>query len=125
MKPSLTLAAVAAFFALAACNGGSTSASDAANEAAANAAAEAKATPMPPMIKENKIYRCKDNSVVYVDFMNDDMTVNLRTAKDGLPTVLKAPAAGEPFVSGETTLTGKGASITLARPGKPSQSCKA
>lgn len=122
IKHSLPFAAVAALLALAACGEKTTTTADG-NEAAANSAA--MATPLPPMIKANKIYRCKDNSVVYVDFMNDDTTVNLRTAKDGAPTVLKAPAVGEPFTSGETTLTGNGPTVTIAMPGKGSQSCKA
>ena len=120
MKRSLPLAALAATLALAAC-GGNSSNTSAGNDAAANVTAPA---PKLLMIKASKIYRCKDNSVAYVDFMSDDQTANLKTTKDGKPTVLKAEKAGDPFKDGETSLTGNGDQVTLALPGKGSQSCK-
>jgi len=68
----------------------------------------------PPMIKSSHSYRCKDNSLIFVDFMTDDMTATFKPAKDGEITTLKAPAAGEPYVSadGAKTVTGSGTAIT-------------
>ena len=48
-------------------------ADDDANRVAANANVE-----LPPSIASSKIYRCKDNSVVYVDWMSDNKTANVR-----------------------------------------------
>ena len=82
---------------------------------------------LPPAIAHSKIYRCKDNSVVYIDWLADNKSANLRTEKSGTPTQLVAPATGEPMVAEGYSLTGTGdaSSVTLARPGKGSQSCKA
>jgi hypothetical protein len=82
---------------------------------------------LPPSIAHSKIYRCKDNSVVYIDWLSDDKSANLRTDRNAPPTQLVAPEAGQPMVAEGYSLTGTGAgsSVTLSRPGKGSQSCKA
>jgi hypothetical protein len=69
----------------------------------------------PPMIKSSHNYRCKDNSLISVDFMTDDKTANLKLGKEGPSTQLVAPEAGQPFVSadGTQTITGTGANITF------------
>ena len=87
----------------------------------------AKAAPVevPLMIQASRTYRCKDNSLVYIDFMNDQKTANFRADKGGPPTVLKAEAAGQPFKAEGYSASGSGETITLERPGKGSQSCKA
>ena len=90
--------------------------------------ATAKPVELPPALIASKTYRCKDNSVVYIDFFAGDKQANLRTAKDGTPTQLKAEQGGQPLVAdGGYSLTGTATSseITLAQPGKASQSCKA
>ena len=80
---------------------------------------------LPPSIAASKIYRCKDNSVVYIDWLSDNKSANVRTERNGPPTHLVAPAEGEPMVAEGFSLTGTGAdsSVTLTRPGKGSQSC--
>jgi hypothetical protein len=82
---------------------------------------------LPPSIAASKIYRCKDNSIVYIDWLSDRKSANVRTDRNGPPTHLVAPAEGEPMVAEGFSLTGTGAasSVTLTRPGKGSQSCKA
>ena len=82
---------------------------------------------LPPSILHSKIYRCKDNSVVYIDWLSDNKSANVRTEKNGTPTNVVAPAAGEAMVAEGYSLTGTGeaSSVTLTRPGKGSQSCKA
>ena len=94
---------------------------------AANAAANTAPVVLPPAIAHSKIYRCKDNSVVYIDWLSDNKSANVRTEKNGTPTNVVAPAAGEPMVAEGYSLTGTGEapSVTLTRPGKGSQSCKA
>jgi len=84
----------------------------------------ANAAPPPPMpmIKESHTYRCKDNSLIFLDFMTDNVTVNFKSDREGPVTVLKAPTAGEAFVSedGSKTLTGSGTEVTFN-----GQACKA
>ena len=91
------------------------------------AAELAKAPPvaLPPSIKATATLRCKDNSLVYIDFLSGDKMVNLRTEKEGAPVVLTAPAAGDPMVADGYSMTGTPKSVTLTQPGKPSQTCKA
>ncbi|MBA3510784.1 hypothetical protein [Sphingomonas sp.] len=80
---------------------------------------------LPPSISASKIYRCKDNSIVYIDWLSDNKSANVRTERNGPPTHVVAPAEGEPMVAEGFSLTGTGAgsSVTLTRPGKGSQSC--
>ena len=57
-------------------------------------------------------------------FFEGDKQAVVKTAKDGTPTTLKAPNAGEPYVAdGGWKLTGGPNTITLEAPGKGSQSC--
>lgn len=83
---------------------------------------------LPPAIAASKTYRCKDNSIVSVDWLADGTTANLRGG-EGEPAVqLKAAEAGQPLTAdGGYSLTGTAdaSSVTLARPGKGSQACKA
>jgi len=80
------------------------------------AAELANAAPVeaPPMIKTSHSYRCKDNSLIFVDFMTDDKTASFKSTKEGAITVLRATEAGKPYVSadGKTTVTGAGNAIT-------------
>ena len=91
-----------------------------------NVAANA-AVVLPPSIVGSKIYRCKDNSVVYIDWLSDNKSANIRGDRNGPATNVVAPLAGEPMVAEGYSLTGTaaGSSVTLTRPDKGSQSCKA
>jgi hypothetical protein len=84
--------------------------------------ANAAPVELPPMLKLSKQYRCKDNSLIFVDFMTDDKTANFKSSKDGPVTVLKAAEAGQPYKSedGSKTVAGQGDTITYN-----GQSCKA
>ncbi|WP_298674643.1 hypothetical protein [uncultured Sphingomonas sp.] len=80
---------------------------------------------LPPSIKAEKTFRCKDNSLVYVTFFQGNKQVFVKAKKDATPTVLKAAKDGEPLVAeGGWKLTGDTAHITLDQPGKGSQTCK-
>jgi hypothetical protein len=88
--------------------------------------AHAKPVELPPSIAATKTFRCKDNSVVYVDFYSDGKSAGLHTKKDGAPTMLKGPAAGEPMVAdGGYAVTGTATAPTIAvtLPSKPKQDC--
>jgi len=83
---------------------------------------------LPPSIVASKIYRCADNNVVYVDYLSDNKSANIRAKVDGEPTNVTAPEAGKPMTGAAGySLTGSptGATATIAVPGHPSQSCKA
>ncbi|KQN04766.1 hypothetical protein ASE85_07150 [Sphingobium sp. Leaf26] len=125
MKHYLPLIAVASVALLSACNkndepevvGG---------PADPMAAQLANAAPveLPPSVKANKQFRCKDNSLIFVDYMSDDKTALLRTEKGGTATSLKAAEAGQPFTAeGGYEVKGSGDDVTIAIPGKGAQAC--
>ncbi|MEO6256634.1 MAG: hypothetical protein ABIO69_07485 [Sphingomicrobium sp.] len=93
----------------------------------ANEISNAAPVELPPSIAASKIYRCKDNSVVYIDWLSDNKSANVRSDKNGTPTNLVAPEAGKAMVAEGYSLSGTATagSVTLSRPGKGSQSCKA
>lgn len=81
---------------------------------------------LPPSIVASKIYRCADNKVLYVDYLSDNKSANIRTDKDGTPTQVTAPDAGkEMTAAGGYSLTGTADAKTakIAIPGHPSQTC--
>ena len=82
---------------------------------------------MPPAIVASKIYRCKDNSLVYIDWLAGDTTADIRTEQGGTPTVLKADAAGGALKAEGFSLIGlpSAKTVTLTRPDKGEQACKA
>lgn len=82
----------------------------------------------PPMIQKQDEYRCKDNSLITVQFMTNN-TVQVRTAEGAPFTILSAPAAegneaapADTYTSadGKATLSGSGETVTFN-----GQSCKA
>lgn len=135
MTKPISLIALGAALLLAACNSEDHTIvqkgpPDPLGEEAANAA------PPPPLpsIAASKTYRCSgSNEVVEVDWMElggKAAAANIRVGKDVIaPMVLSAPAEGTgPYADAAgVSLTGtkEGNSITLARPGKPSATCKA
>jgi hypothetical protein len=83
---------------------------------------------LPPSIVSSKIYRCADNKVVYVDYLSDNKSANIRTDKAGTPTQVNAAEAGKPMTgpagySLDGTSSAK--SVKIAVPGHPSQTCNA
>lgn len=97
----------------------------------AEALANAAPIELPPSIAASKIYRCKDNSIVYIDWLRDasgkPAGANFRAEKNAAPVQLKAAEEGKPFTAEGYSLTGSAGagSVTLTRPGTGSQSCKA
>jgi len=80
---------------------------------------------LPPAMLASKSYRCKDNSLIYVDWFNDNLTANLRLKdKTTTPVNLTAPSAGAAYAGGGYELTGTAdaKSVTLAK-GGASQAC--
>ena len=83
---------------------------------------------LPPPIAASKIYRCADNKVVYVDWLADNKTANVRTDPSGTPTQVTAAEPGKPMTGPngyELSGSATAATARIAIPGHPSQSCKA
>ena len=83
---------------------------------------------LPPSIVSSKIYRCADNKIVYVDWLSDNKSANIRTDKGGSPTMVTAAEPGQPMagpagysVDGDAT----SGAVKIGIPGHPAQSCKA
>jgi hypothetical protein len=79
---------------------------------------------LPPSISASHTYRCNDNSLVFIDFMSDGMTLDLRGSKEALPNRMTAPAPGEPFIGDEATATVNNKTIVLQRYKAPSRTCR-
>jgi hypothetical protein len=119
-----TIAAVAALFALSACQ--KETVVQKGGDDMQEELATAKPVVLPPSLKSTKAYRCKDGSLAYVDLFQGDKMANVRDAESGPATKLEAPEAGKPMVAeGGYSMTVSGNSINLTRPGKGTQSCKA
>ncbi len=124
---ALPLTLVTALFALAACDT-KASREAAANDVAANQAAAQNATlaahPMPPSIRADKSFRCKDNSLAFVTFYQGDTMAMVKDTADGTPTVLKAAKGGDPLTAdGGWKMTGDEKGVSLTRPGKSAVAC--
>jgi hypothetical protein len=125
MKQYLSLIAVASVALLSACNK-SDEPEVVGGPADPMAAQLANAAPieLPPSVKANKQYRCKDNSLIFVDYMSDDKTALLRTEKTGSATTLKAAEVGQPFTAeGGFEVKGSDNDVTITVPGKSAQAC--
>ena len=126
MKLYIPLVAAAAILSLSACSKSEPEVVGGPADPMAEQLANAAPVALPPSVKVSHTYRCKDNSLIFVDFLSDDKTANLRTEKNGAPTKLTAAEAGGAFTAeGGYEVSGSGTTITASVPGKPSQSCKA
>ena len=95
--------------------------------------ANAAPVELPPSIAASKTYRCKDNSLVQIDWLAQDKGAYVH-GEGQAQTHLKpaAPVEGQPT---STDLTAEGgfvlkgnasdSTVTLTLPGKDAQSCKA
>ena len=105
MSRKIFLVAIAAAAALAGCNNQSQAETDAANEAANNAAnANVK---LPPAIVASHKYRCKDNSLVAIDWLSDGTSNSARATPEGGTVVTLAQAEADgPYTAEGASLTG-------------------
>lgn len=123
-KLPLILCAAMAVLPLTACENKAETVTSTAPDPQKEELAKAPKVALPPSIKASVTLRCKDNSLVYIDFFSGDMMAQVRTEKDGTPVMLTAPKAGDAMVAEGYSLKGTPSLVTLTRPGKPSQSCK-
>jgi hypothetical protein len=83
---------------------------------------------LPPSISASKVYRCNGNAIVYVDWLSDGKSANIRTEQNGSPTQVTAAEAGQPMTAADgysLTGTADAASVKIAVPGQSEKSCKA
>ena len=126
MTRTSLIIALAATAALAGCNEDHTIVAGGPRDDQANSAANAKVE-LPPSIAASKIYRCSgDNSVLYVDWLSDQKTANVRTEEGAGATQVTAAEAGKPLTSAsgmslEGTAGGTAVKVTLPCGG--SKSC--
>jgi hypothetical protein len=123
-------AALAAVLFLSACSGSGSE--QAAAPAPSNDAAMAEAAPvsdapvvLPPALVASRTYRCKDNSLIYVDFFGDNISADLKTEKTGAAIKLASAAPNEALSGGGYTVSGNSEQVQITQPGKAAQSCKA
>ena len=119
------LTAVAAVLMLAACNNNKQpEVIDTNPDPMANQIANAAPVELPPAVTDSGIYRCKDNSVVYIDFLGDKTQANVRTQKGGTPTQVKAEGEGKPLTGGNGfSVSGSGKTVQIAVNGGAAQTC--
>lgn len=87
--------------------------------------AAAPAVELPPMVTASRTYRCKDNSLVYIDFFNNKTAIYKTEKAATTGTVLTAPEDGQAYTAEGFSVSGNTAEISLTAPGKGTVSCKA
>ena len=127
MNITSPLLIVIAAAALAGCNEDHTIVAGGPDEGNSTTVANSNVT-LPPSISASKVYRCAGNSVVYVDWLSDGKSANVRTEQNGAPTQVTAPEAGQAMTAdGGYSLAGtaEAASVKVTVPGQSEKSCKA
>ena len=77
----------------------------------------------PPMIQASKTYRCKDQSLLYVDSYTNN-TVRVRAKKEGGEATTLTAANGQPPYTAEGwSLSGTGDQVSFTSPAKGTLSC--
>ena len=119
------LSAVAAMLVLAACNNNKEpEVIDTNPDPMANQIANAAPVELPPAVTDSAIYRCKDNSIVYVDYLGDKTQANVRTKKGGTPVHVQAEGEGKPLTGGNGfSVSGSGKTVQIAVNGGGAQTC--
>ena len=82
----------------------------------ANAGANATVT-LPPAIAAQKAYRCKDNSLVYVDWYSDG-SARVKNARNEAGTQIPAPPEGNVAEAAPSPLQGSAQSESITYQGK-------
>jgi len=85
--------------------------------------ANAAPVELPPAMTASITFRCKDNSLTYVDFFKGNTQANLHLQKGSTPIVLKAAKDGDPLTGNGYTLTGNQDAIKLTKPDGTTLDC--
>lgn len=77
----------------------------------------------PPMISHSRTFRCRDNSLVYIDFYTNN-TAAVRTDRGQPPVAtLTAEGGNPPFTGDGFSVSANAEEISLTAPGKGTQTC--
>ena len=118
----LAAATCAALFTLAACNSEPEVVTVNKYDPMEEALKNAPQVEAPPMMQASRTYRCRDNSLVFVDFYTNN-TAQVRTSRDGTPTVLTAEGGNPPYTAPGYSVSANADEVSLTAPGKGTQSC--
>lgn len=118
----LAAGATAALLALGACNSGPEAVTINEYDPQAEALANAGPVRLPPAITDSRTFRCSDNSLIYVDFYNNN-TALLRTSRDAAPTTLTAADGNPPYTAEGYSVSANGENVRITAPGKNNLSC--
>ena len=119
----ISCAALAAAFTLSAC-GEPETVGPADNDPQKEALSKATPKQLPPSIQVSRVYRCADNSLVYVDFYTNQ-TAQVRTTEGGTATMLTTPGGTAPYVAEGFSVGANARRTSIAVPGRGSQTCNA
>ena len=121
-KPSPLLLAPLALLALAACDNKPTVIEP--NDPMKNAVAAAPPVELPPSISATVQFRCKDQSVITVDFFKGNKQATVHPTKAGEPVHLTAATAGGPYTAPNGySLSGDEKKISWKDKDKPELTC--
>jgi hypothetical protein len=114
----------AALLALAACGNEPETVVSGVQDTQAEELSAAAPVTLPPSIQSSKTYRCRDNSLVYVNVLTDG-TVNVRADQNAQPeaTLTRAEPEG-PLTAEGYFLSGIGDTVEYSSPTVERQSCK-
>jgi hypothetical protein len=121
--PFLTAASAAALLALGACNSEPETVSTRTDDPQAEALKNAAPVQLPPSITHSRTYRCTDNSLVYVDFYNNN-TAQYRGTRDGAPTLLSTAEGAPPYTAPGYSVSANAETVRITAPGKNNLSCR-
>lgn len=119
----LAAASVAAMLTLAACSNEPIEVGGHADPQA-EALKNAPPVELPPSIVASRTYRCADNSLVYIDFFNNN-TASVRTSEGGERHQLASAEGGSYAAANGYTVSANAQTIQYKAPGKSEQRCRA
>ena len=124
MKALPTITAAAALtLSLAACHHKPQVIDTTAPDPMASQLANAAPVELPPTMVASVTFRCKDNSLAYVDFFKGNKQANLRFKKPDSPIILKADQDGDPLKGQGYTMTGDQDNVSLTKPDGSTLTC--
>lgn len=119
-----TLISAAALLSLAGCNSEPETIVAGPVDPLANEIAAAAPVKLPPAVSASVPFRCKDNSVAFVDFF-DGSFINYRVKRGEPPVHMDKDAEGEGFSGSGYKLTGTPKAIALTMPDGGTKTCNA
>ncbi len=117
--------AVAAILALSACNPEPEKVGPLDNDPQREALANAPPIKeLPPAIQASRTYRCRDNSLVYVDFYTNN-TAHLRRERGAEPVILTAEGGTPPYAAEGYSVSANADEVSITMPDRGTQRCRA